>query len=148
MTKRKLWIFCLLLSFLLLTGCMYDPFSGERPFDYGEGVWTCKTEDYEIGFEVDFEREDYYYPEGILQRNDEMFLCKFYFVHQTNRLLLSVYPMEYKDVSDELRDRNDMVMELAGDCDFSEDSLVVHIEKETDTVFGGTVDTLTFLHIK
>lgn len=126
----------------LLTGCAYDPYSNKRPFDYGEATWVGKEAD--ICFFIDLKKEDYYYPEGYLQLNDNKYFCKFYFIHQTNRVSVSVYPPKYINIPDVKRDRDSVLAEFDGECEFFKDHLIVYIDKTSDTVFNGEIEELTF----
>ncbi len=74
MKRIGVFICCI---FLLLPGCMNDPYSEKRPFDYGDATWIC--EEYDIWFCVDMEKEDYYYPEGKIQLDHNTYFCKFFY---------------------------------------------------------------------
>ena len=73
--KKIVILACCILLFL--TGCNFDPYSDQRPTDYGNAIWAC--DEYNMWFCVDLEKEDYYNPEGELQINDDTYFCKFYF---------------------------------------------------------------------
>ena len=130
---------------LLLTACMFDKYSEKRPFDYGEAKWSCITDDYSLYFYVNLDKEDYYYPEGEIKLGESTYFCKFYFIHQTNQLSVSVYPLEYKDIPDEYRNREDILFELSGVCNFNPNSFTVCVDKPSDTLFNGEVEELIFL---
>jgi len=121
---------------------MNDPYSGKRPFDYGDATWIC--DEYNIWFRVDMQKEDYD-PQGKIQLNDNTYFCKFYFIHQTNQLSISVYPLEYENILDTERDRAFILAELHGECEFSKDSFVLFVDKTRDTVFDGKVDKMIFV---
>ncbi len=91
MKRLVILVLCVIMC---LTGCQFDPYSDQRPPDYGDALWVC--DEFDIWFIVDTEKEDYYYPEGELQIGDTTYFCKFYFIHQTNQLHISIYPFEYK----------------------------------------------------
>ena len=144
---KKLLTICICAT-MLLTGCQWDPYSDRRPFDYGEARWVCATVDYEISFNVDMDLEDYYHPEGELVYNEKNYFCKFYFIHQTNQLHISVYPYEFADIPDDERNREKILYEIIGECDFASDSFTFHIDKSRDTLWNGKVEKLVFLRME
>lgn len=89
-------------------------------------------------------KEDYYYPEGELQNNGVAYFCTLSFIHQTNRLHINVYPLEYESVPDASRDRSAVVGTIKGECVFSNDSLVFKIDTVTGILHGEIPTTLTF----
>lgn len=138
--KMKKWVVLISCVLMCLTGCQFDPYSNQRPPDYGDAIWACN--EFNIWFVVDTEKEDYYFPEGEFQINDSTYFCKFYFIHQTNQLHINIYPLEYESIPDEFRDRGAVIGTIEGECDFSSDSFVFTI----DTITGDTLDkTLTQL---
>lgn len=139
MKRLVVLLFCVLMC---LTGCQFDPYSNQRPSDYGDAIWTCG--EFNIWFVVDTKKEDYYYPEGELQNNGVAYFCKFYFIHQTNQLHINVYPLEYESVPDASRDRSAVVGTIKGECVFSNDSLVFKIDTVTGILHGEIPTTLTF----
>lgn len=138
--KKTVVLLCSLLLFL--TGCFYDPFSGQRPADYGEAKWTCDA--YNIWFLVDFEKDDPSNPEGALTAGDTTYFCKFYFIHQTNQLHISIYPPEYASLPDDARDRDAIVGSIEGECDFSETLFVYVVKKTTGHIFEEPIKEMTF----
>ena len=144
---KKLLIICIC-SMMLLTSCQWDPYSDRRPFDYGEARWVCATDDYEISFNVDMELEDYCYPEGEIVYNGKNYFCKFYFIHQTNQLHINIYPYEFADIPDDERNREKILYEIIGECDFAPDSFTLHIDKSRDTLWNGKVEKLVFLRVE
>lgn len=140
MKRFVVLIFCALMC---LTGCQFDPYSGQRPHDYGNALWVCN--EFDIWFIVDTEKEDYYFPEGELQIGNATYFCKFFFIHQTNQLHISIYPLEYANISDEYRDRSAMIGSVEGDCIFSDDSFVFTIDTTIEgNIFDETPAQLTF----
>jgi hypothetical protein len=139
--KKTAVLFCSVLLFL--TGCFYDPFSGQRPADYGEAKWSCDA--YNIWFLVDFEKDDPSNPEGALTAGETTYFCKFYFIHQTNQLHISIYPPEYASLPDDARDRDAIVGSMEGECDFSETFFVYTVEKNTGHIFEEPIKKMTFL---
>ena len=139
MKKFVIFFFCVLMC---LTGCQFDPYSNQRPSDYGDAVWTC--DEFNIWFVVDTKKECYWEPEGELQNNGVSYFCKFYFIHQTNQLGINVYPLEYESVPDASRDRNAVVGTIEGECIFSDDSFVFKIDTVTGILYGKIPTTLTF----
>lgn len=135
MTKKRANFLCMVLIFSIFhVSCMWDPYSNERPFDYENAKWVC--EDPYIYFNVD-KTEEYYYPHGEIQFNDSTYPCKFYFIHQTNELQVVVYK------TDNFLTEN-IIGEIDGECDFSSNALVFHIDKKRDTIFDGKYDTMKF----
>lgn len=133
---KKVNFLCLVVIIAaFLTSCMCDPYSDKRPFDYGDAKWIC--EETYIYFTVDLTEEEYYYPKGEIEINGAIYPCEFSFIHQTNVLHILVYNTE--DFSPE-----NMLARIDGECDFSPDTLVFHIDKDRDEVFNGKYDTLTF----
>ena len=132
-------IFCVLIC---LTGCQFDPYSDQRPPDYGNALWVC--DELDIWFIVDTEKDDYNLPEGELQIDNMTYFCKFYFIHQTNQLQISIYPLEYAIVPDESRDRNAMVGTIAGDCTFSDVTFVFMIHTIDGNILDPTMTQLNF----
>ena len=51
MKKLVIVVFCILIC---LTGCQFDPYSNQRPPDYGNAFWVC--DEFNIWFVVDTER--------------------------------------------------------------------------------------------
>lgn len=128
---------------MLLTSCMYDPYSDQRPADYGEATWICY--EYDIWFNVDLEKYDYYCPEGELQINNNKYFCKFYFIHQTNMLSISIYPLEYADLPDDKRDRGAVLGDIDGDCTFSETSFTCFVTEMSGDIFDSKIEKMTFI---
>ena len=143
MMVKKVLIICIC-TVMLLTGCQWDPYSDRRPFDYGEARWVCATDDYEISFNVDKELEDYCHPEGELVYNGESHFCKFYFIHQTNQLHISVYPIEYANLPDNERNRDRKLYDIIGTCEFSPKSFVFNIDKNRSTLLNEGENKLIF----
>ena len=97
--KRIACLF-LILSFLELCGCMWDPYSGKRPFDYGEARWI--SEEGDMYFNVE---DEYTNPlTGKIEISGKLYVCEYWFIHQTNQLSIDVFETE-EDASD----RNIMV---------------------------------------
>ena len=137
--KKTIILIC---TILLLTGCNFDPYSDQRPADYGDALWVC--DEYKIWFSVDLEKEDYYHPEGELDIKDNTYFCKFYFIHQTNQLHISIYPVEYANIPDKLRDRHAVIGSIEGECSFSSESFVFTIDYVSGDIFDGTMEEMTF----
>ena len=94
MFKKSTIVCCgfMVICAMIFTSCMWDPYSDERPYDYGNATWICSTDDFTLWFDVDLEQEEYYDPEGGLVLDDTTYFCKYWFIHQTNQLTISVYP--------------------------------------------------------
>ena len=131
MIKKLNLSLCLFFAALLLSSC--DPYSGQRPVDYGDAEWISETP--EIYFAVDTAMDEYYYPLGRIMVDDTEYLCKFWFVHQTNQLIISVY-MDQKATPETC------VGEIKGDCDFFSDHFIMYID--SDTVFDGQYNSIVF----
>lgn len=142
MKRLVILVLCVIMC---LTGCQFDPYSDQRPPDYGDALWVC--DEFDIWFIVDTEKEDYYYPEGELQIGDTTYFCKFYFIHQTNQLHISIYPFEYATIPDASRDRSSAIGTIEGECIFSDDSFVFTIDTVKDNIFNETATQLTFQRI-
>ena len=138
--KKVVILTCCILIFL--TGCNFDPYSDQRPPDYGNALWVC--DEYNIWFVVDLEKKDYYDPEGELQSNDITYFCKFYFIHQTNQLHINVYPLEYANIPDASRDRNAVIGIIEGHCTFSDKSFIFTIDTISCDILDETTKALTF----
>lgn len=131
---KKIIIFIYITIVLLnLSACNYDPYSGRRPYDYGDARWSCDLID--AYFTVDLSKEDYYYPEGEMKINNTIYKFKLYFVHQTNQIFLSVF--ENKS--------NLKIGELCGECSFSEKTLTIEVDSKRDTIFDGRYPTIIFI---
>lgn len=138
--KKIVALVCCIL--MVLTGCNFDPYSEQRPPDLGDALWVCN--EYNIWFVVDSEKEEYYHPEGELKSNDNTYFCKFYFIHQTNQLQISIYPLEYATIPDEARDRNAVIGSIEGECKFSDESFILTVDKISGDILDVTVKNLTF----
>ncbi len=131
--KKEFCFLCLFLFILSLTSCMRDPYADKRPVDYGDAVWV--SENPEIYFTVDTSSEEHYYPIGYVLVDGKQYLCDFSFVHQTNRLIIYIFDGDTVVP-------NGWIGQIDGNCDFSPDSFVMHIEG--DTVFAGKYESITF----
>ncbi len=138
----KIGVFLSCCVMILLTGCNFDHYSNQRPPDYGNAIWEC--DEYNIWFAVDLEKEDYYAPEGELQIKDTTYFCKFYFIHQTNQLHISVYPSEFANIPDASRNRNAVIGNIEGKCIFSDSSLIFTIDKVNGNIPGEIPPKLIF----
>ena len=145
MLKKSIILFCC--TILFLTGCCWDPYADQRPADYGEATWVCQTDDFELWFRIDYSQQDYYIPEGELCKNEETYFCKFYFIQQTDQLLISVYPLKYKDYPDENRKRSAVLFEIIGTCKFSAESFEFYLDQSRSTGFDVGLEKLTFVRI-
>ncbi len=122
---------------LFLTGCNYDPYSGQRPCEYDHTKWSC--EDINAWFVVDNDIENYTDPEGEIIINGKTYPIKVYFIGGTNRIFLNVYNSR---ISPENK-----LGEIYAGCTFSETHMTINInvtEYDRDTLFNGRYKTLTF----
>ena len=94
---------------------------------------------------MDFEKDDPCNPEGELTVGDTTYFCKFYFIHQTNQLHISIYPLECAPLPDDARDRDAIVGSIVGECDFSETFFVYTVEKIDGHIFKEPIKEMTFL---
>ena len=124
---------------LLLSGCNFDIYGGKRPFDYGAAQWVCENPS--AWFVVNPDDEDYYCPKGEVCVDDKTLQFELIFVTGTDLVFFKIintsaaYYGGYRDAG------------FDGECTFSSSEFVITIDKETDTVFGGQYDTLTFTRI-
>lgn len=131
--------FTLFLGILLVLscgGCNYDLYYGKRPYDYGAARWVC--EDISAWFEVDPDAEEYYYPEGEVEIDDQTWHLKLYFVTETKYVSLKT-SRSYES------GKGSYIGDLDGECEFSPEKLIIKIDKETDTIFHGQLDELVFV---
>ena len=142
MLKKSIILFCC--TILFLTGCCWDPYSNQRPFDYGEATWVCRTDDFELWFRVDYSIERYTQPEGELCKNGETYDCTFIFIHQTDQLHISVFS---KIDPAEKRKRPEFLFEIIGTCKFSADSFEFYLDQSRSTGFDVGLEKLTFVRI-
>ena len=145
---KKIIILCICCALLCLTGCNYDKYTDKRPTDFGNALWICSTENYNIWFNVNTEEEEYYNPKGEITIDGNTYFCKFYFIHQTNQLHISVYSLEYRDASDDKLYDSNALFQIKGECDFSFDSFTFNIDKSNDTLFDSSVKSLVFLRVE
>ena len=115
-----------------MAGC--DPYSGQRHFELGEYTWICKEGGYVFRFDSHPEKSYPSFLDGELVRGDETFFCRFVFIGQTNRLFI--------DVQTDKHTADGVLAELDGDCDFSPDSFVMHINKIEGDFFEELGDKL------
>ncbi len=140
MKRITLLLLSLLLIVSLFSGCNWDPYSGKRPYDYGDAKWIC--EDPLVWFEVDTEDEEFYEPGGEATVDGEIMPVELVFVHQTKTVFISRYiDPDAGLTAEEYANRES----LEGECLFFPEALVVRVNKERDTLFGGKYDELTFI---
>lgn len=132
MVKRMAIFCCALVLCFLMAGC--DPYAEQRPGELGEATWTCKEKDLVFRFNVDSSQSNLFFLDGEFVRGDEAFFCKFYFIFQTNRLFI--------DVQTDKHTTDGVLAELDGNCDFSPDSFVMHINKIEGDFFEELGDKL------
>lgn len=131
--KKIALICCLFLLTLSLISC--DPYSGQRPYEQGDGTWVCN--EVPIWFYCCEDVAQYpgdadAYGEVIL--NGEVLQIELLFVHQTNILFVNCL--------------DNPEFEFDGECEFSPTQMVVIIDKNTDTMFNGQYDKIIFNKIK
>ena len=133
--KKLICLSCLFIVPFLIMSCTWDPYSGQRPIDYGDAKWVCT--DPSIYFTVDTSLEDASYHFGEIDINGQLFPCRVDFIHQTNQAWIDVFESQSLTL-------DSRIGEIHGACDFSEDSIVVHIDLENTTVFNGRYESITF----
>lgn len=133
--KKSIVFFFSMCMTLFLVGCMGDPYADKRPYDYGDAKWVCESPN--IYFVVDTSHEDYYNESvGEIEIDGNMYPCTFGFIHQTNQVWVNIF-------ADNLLSLDSRIGELHGDCDFSEDSLTIHIDTKLSTVWNGKYESIT-----
>ncbi len=129
--KKALILCCILLMIITFSGCVFaiDFYSGKRPYDYGEAIWVCESPSGWFAVNASENDENFIYPEGEFVVDD-----------RTVKFTLS---FGYSNKAS-FEDEND-VMILLGTCKFSSNKLIITVDKETDTLFNGYYDTITFV---
>ena len=131
---------CLVLCILIyMTGC--DPYSGQRPYDYGNAVWVC--DELDMRFVVDTDNETYVTTDGELQNNGAAYFCEFVFERDTNELDVYIYSFEYGVVFKYYRGKGKRLADIEGDCAFSEDSFVYTIDSVSVDSYVYVTDPIT-----
>lgn len=125
---KKFVAFLLAAISILLCSCNFDRYDGKRPFDYGAAKWVC--EEPTAWFVVNPDAEDYYSPKGEVTVNDETLKFELIFVHETNTVFFNTETSE---------------IGFDGECEFSSEKLIIKVDKQTDTLFGGRYDELVFV---
>ncbi len=140
MKKNLCLITVLLIGLCLLAGC--DPYAEKRPIDYGGTAWTSQTRIGAFSLDPQYAGESFY--NGSFTRNGKTYYCEFWFIPQTNRLFINIYPPEYALLPGDEHRRSAVLAELDGSCTFSPETFTMQVEKKTGTVFGELPDTLVF----
>lgn len=76
---------------------------------------------------------------GKIEISGKLYVCEYWFIHQTNQLSIDVFETE-EDASD----RNIMV-ELWGDCTFSNRQVILKVDPKRDAIFQGTRSEIVFI---
>ncbi|MBR2353481.1 MAG: hypothetical protein IKA76_03145 [Clostridia bacterium] len=105
-----------------------DFYCGKRPYDYGEAMWVCESPDawFIVGPEDD---ERLIFPEGEITVGDKAIKFTLSFGY---------------GVTAHFTDENDNVI-LRGTCKYSPEKLIITVDKESDMLFDGRYDTITFV---
>lgn len=118
---------------------MTDPYYGERPYDYGNAKWVCDS--YNVWFEIDVSNEDIRRQKGEIEIDGVVYPCIILFAMQTDIVDIYIdYPLEALLFN--AAEMNNGI--IAGECDFSPETLVIHVDREKDTLLNGKYETLTF----
>ena len=129
--KKTLIISCLLLILITFCGCFIttDFYSGKRPYDYGKATWVCESPDAWFIVNTPEDDERFVYPKGEIAVGDKTIKFTLSFGHSNVA---------------SFTDKNHNVI-LRGACKFSPEKLIITVYKETDTIFNGQYDTITFV---
>lgn len=129
--KKFLIISCILLILVTFGSCVIatDFYSGKRPYDYGKATWVCESPNAWFIVNTSEEDENFIYPKGEIAIGNK-----------TIKFTLSFGHGKVASFTDE----NDDAI-LLGTCEFSSEKLIITVDKETDTLFNGEIDTLTFI---
>ena len=79
---KKIIILCIC-ALWCLTGCNHDKYADKRPSDFGDALWICSTEKYNIWFSVNTEEEEYYNPKGEITIDEACQQIKQYYISKT-----------------------------------------------------------------
>ena len=132
--KKLLIISAILLMLMTFGGCVIatDFYSGKRPYDYGEATWVCESPDAWFVVNASEDDENFIYPTGEIAIGNKIIQFTLSFGHGKVACFM---------------DENDDVI-LLGTCKFSSEKLIITVDKETDTLFNGRYDTITFIKHK
>ena len=116
---------------IAFSGCVIatDFYSGKRPYDYGEATWVCESPDAWFVVNTSEVDENFIYPKGEIAIGDK-----------TIKFTLS---FGYGKVASFTNENDDLI--LLGTCKFSSEKLIITVDKETDKIFNGRYDTITFI---
>ncbi len=122
---------CILLMLITCGGCVIatDFYAGKRPYDYGKATWVCELPDAWFVVNTPEDDKDYIYPQGEIATDNKNIKFTISFGHG-----------EVASFADE----NDNVI-LLGTCRFSPEKLIITVDKESDKLFNGQYDTITFV---
>ena len=135
--KKFVVLFLLIIIVFSISSCNYDLYEGKRPFDYGDFVWICQELD--GYFEVSLATDEFDSPEGLLEYKGTEYLFKLSFPHGSNRVLVTIKNPDIDHWYGYL------LPGFTSDAEFSQNKMILTIDKETDTFFNGEIDTLTFI---
>lgn len=128
--------FAVILTLSILIYCSGCIPGGDRPFYHPYTKWV--SNDPNVFFVIESGDEDYFYGEMIVDNKVESIIVLFH--HYTTNVSF--------DKADSYDDNEDGVVTLfRGSCKYSDslEKLVIKIKKESDTVFNGQYDTITFI---
>lgn len=129
--KKAIVMGCILLMLITCGGCVIatDFYAGKRPYDYGKATWVCESPDAWFVVNTCEDDKDYIYPKGEIAIGNKIIKFTISFGHG-----------EVASFTDE----NDNVI-LQGTCKFSPEKLIITVDKESDKLFNGQYDTITFV---
>lgn len=110
----------------------YHPYVGERPYNYPPARWISETPDFWFDIPIIDESSDYpdrYKGQLTVDGHSDVIYVAFGYIDQ-------IYFVKESD---------DKLYYLNGNCEFSPEKLVVTVDKETDTLLNGQYDTITFV---
>lgn len=129
--KKAIVMGCILLVLITCGGCVIatDFYAGKRPYDYGKATWVCESPDAWFVVNTQEDDKDYIYPQGEIAIGNKIIKFTISFGHG-----------EVASFTDE----DDNVI-LQGTCKFSPEKLIITVDKESDKLFNGQYDTITFV---
>lgn len=136
--KKPFIVLANIFLLLVLTSCVLKqsiPYQGERPSDYPRSKWISESP--VIWFEV-LENSGYEKPElvGCAEIYGESIEIKVMF-DATECIYISEVNNQQYGVND--------IKHLQGECEFTSMNCIVTVDKDSDTLFGGQYDTITFV---
>ena len=143
--KYKLVVIIALFLCMTICGCnqdissklfpgMYDVYSGKRPQDYGTAKWISDNP------HILFVIEDAENNEG------ELWDGEVAMVDKLEKIVVSFEPIGTNGISIYSPNLSETLLE--GSCKFYSDKVIVSVNKETDQLFDGEFDIITFYRVE